>query len=60
MDTRLLLPAAIARGVAFMPGEAFYATDAALGTLRLNFSHAAEDEMDTGLAKLAELVASAA
>lgn len=59
VDTRLLLPAAIQRGVAFMPGEAFYASDAALGTLRLNFSHAAEDEMDTGLAKLAELVANA-
>lgn len=59
VDTRLLLPAAIQRGVAFMPGEAFYASDAALGTLRLNFSHAAEDEMDIGLAKLAELVAAA-
>mgnify|MGYP000370140271 CR=1 FL=1 len=35
-------------------------SDAALGTLRLNFSHAAEAEMDIGLAKLAELVASAA
>ncbi|MBS0347512.1 MAG: PLP-dependent aminotransferase family protein [Proteobacteria bacterium] len=58
IDTRKLLPLAIEEGVAFMPGEAFY-PDApeATGTLRLNFSHAGEDEIDRGLARLAELVA---
>lgn len=59
VDTRRLLPTAIERGVAFMPGETFYPLDPALGTLRLNFSHAAEDEMDRGLAILAELVTQA-
>ena len=60
VDTRLLLPAALARGVAFMPGEAFYPdAPGATGTLRLNFSHAAEADMDRGLAVLAELVAAA-
>ncbi|WP_374246937.1 PLP-dependent aminotransferase family protein [Zoogloea sp.] len=59
IDTRLLLPAAIGQGVAFMPGEAFYPLDPRAGTLRLNFSHAAEDEMDRGLAILAGLVVEA-
>lgn len=60
VDTRALLPAAIERGVAFMPGEAFYPDDpAATGTLRLNFSHAGEAEIERGLAILAELVAAA-
>ena len=60
VDTRLLLPAALARGVVFMPGEAFYPdAPGATGTLRLNFSHAAEADMDRGLAVLAELVAAA-
>ena len=58
IDTRKLLPIAIEQGVAFMPGEAFYPdSPAATGTLRLNFSHAADDEIDRGLAQLAALVA---
>ncbi|WP_374480569.1 PLP-dependent aminotransferase family protein [Zoogloea sp.] len=58
IDTRKLLPLAIEEGIAFMPGEAFY-PDApeATGTLRLNFSHASEDEIDHGLARLAALIA---
>jgi len=61
IDTRRMLPEAIARGVAFMPGEAFYPdTPEATGTLRLNFSHASEADMDRGLAVLAELVAAQA
>jgi DNA-binding transcriptional MocR family regulator len=60
LDTAALLPQAIARGVAFMPGDFFYA-DAAVprGTLRLNFSHASEEKMDRGLAILADLIKSA-
>jgi len=57
LDTRTLLPQAIARGVAFMPGEAFYPGDAPPGgMLRLNFSHASAGEADTGLAIMAELL----
>jgi DNA-binding transcriptional MocR family regulator len=59
IDTRALLPLAIDAGVAFMPGEAFYPDDpAATGTLRLNFSHAGEADIDRGLATLAGLCAS--
>lgn len=58
IDTRALLPRAIERGVAFMPGEAFFAhAGEGLGTLRLNFSHAPAAEAERGLRILAELLA---
>lgn len=57
IDTRALLSEAIERGVAFMPGELFFAGEVpAHGTLRLNFSHADEDGIERGLGVLAELV----
>lgn len=57
LDTRCLLPAAIERGVVFMPGEPFFPEPvAASGALRLNFSHADEARIDAGLATLAGLV----
>ncbi len=57
IDTRLLLPAAIDAGVAFMPGEPFMPVQVeACGQLRLNFSHASETQAEFGLAKLAALV----
>jgi len=57
MDTRLLLPAAIDAGVAFMPGEPFMPLqEEACGQLRLNFSHASEAQAEIGLAKLAALI----
>lgn len=60
IDTRALLPRAIEAGVAFMPGEAFYPDNpAASGTLRLNFSHAGEADIERGLSILAGLCADA-
>jgi DNA-binding transcriptional MocR family regulator len=57
IDTRRLLPHALARGVAFMPGEPFHADrPQAVGRMRLNFSHADPDRVDHGLTVLAELV----
>jgi DNA-binding transcriptional MocR family regulator len=57
IDTRLLLPRAIEAGVAFMPGEPFLPLEAgSCGQLRLNFSHASEEQAEIGLAKLATLV----
>ncbi len=56
IDTRTILPKAIERGVAFMPGESFYpGKPAACSAIRLNFSHATEEQIDCGLAILAEL-----
>ena len=57
IDTRQLLPKAIDAGVAFMPGEPFFPQSGnACGQLRLNFSHANEQQADKGLHILAELV----
>jgi 2-aminoadipate transaminase len=57
IDTRRLLPKAIDVGVAFMPGEPFFPVEVqSCGQLRLNFSHANENQVETGLHKLAALV----
>ncbi|MGA2778132.1 MAG: PLP-dependent aminotransferase family protein [Steroidobacteraceae bacterium] len=57
IDTRTLLTEAIQRGVAFMPGEAFYPElPTPCGSLRLNFSHADEEQTERGLAILATLL----
>lgn len=56
VDTRALLGAGIDRGVAFMPGEEFFPGEPELGTMRLNFSHAAPEDVDRGLAALAGLL----
>jgi 2-aminoadipate transaminase len=54
IDTRELLPRAIEKKVAFMPGEFFFADAApARGALRLNFSHATEAQIEQGLPQLA-------
>lgn len=56
IDTRELLPLAIQHNVAFMPGEFFYPErPEACGALRLNFSHADEEQIARGLATLAKL-----
>ncbi|MBB4135887.1 PLP-dependent aminotransferase family protein [Gordonia humi] len=56
VDTRPLLDQAIARNVAFMPGEEFFPDGTGVGTMRLNFSHATGDDVDRGLSTLAELI----
>jgi 2-aminoadipate transaminase len=57
LDTSALLQKAIAANVAFMPGEPFYATDKPTNaTLRLNFSHASQGAVTTGLATFASLI----
>ncbi|MHB8542667.1 MAG: aminotransferase-like domain-containing protein [Leptospirales bacterium] len=57
IDSRTLLPLAIQRGVAFMPGEYFFPDgQEEQGLLRLNFSHASEEEADKGLRILADLI----
>lgn len=58
-DTRALLTAALARNVAFMPGEPFYTDqDAPRGVLRLNFSHASAEQIEHGIATLAQVIRS--
>nr|BFE95106.1 PLP-dependent aminotransferase family protein [Pseudomonas brassicacearum subsp. brassicacearum] len=57
LDTRTLLPAALAADVAFMPGEPFFPEpDQHPGHLRLNFSHIDPARLDEGLKRLAGVV----
>lgn len=50
-----LLPKAVERNVAFVPGAAFYADDPQHNTLRLSFVTASVDQINTGMAALAEV-----
>ncbi|WP_408068326.1 aminotransferase-like domain-containing protein [Yersinia pekkanenii] len=57
IDTRQLLSKALENNIAFMPGESFLPyPSTGCGQLRLNFSHATEEQADIGLQKLANLV----
>ena len=57
IDTQALLQRAIAGGVAFMPGEAFFHRPSDTDSyLRLNFSHAEAHAMEKGLTILAKLL----
>ncbi|MDM0002673.1 PLP-dependent aminotransferase family protein [Variovorax sp. J22P240] len=56
IDTVALLPKAVERGVAFVPGAPFYAGASDPRTMRLSFVTASVDEIDTAIAALAEVV----
>jgi 2-aminoadipate transaminase len=56
MDAVALLPKAVERGVAFVPGMPFYAGEGDPRTLRLSFVTASVTEIDTAIAALAEAV----
>ncbi len=51
-----LLPKAVDRGVAFVPGAAFYADNADNRSLRLSFVTASVEQIDTGIAALAATI----
>ena len=51
-----LLPKAVDRGVAFVPGAAFYASDADPRTLRLSFVTASVEQINIGVAALAAAI----
>ena len=53
-----LLPLAVERNVAFVPGAAFYADAPELNTLRLSFVTASAEQIQTGIAALADAVRS--
>jgi 2-aminoadipate transaminase len=52
MDAEALLPAAIERGVAFVPGYPFYAGEPDRATLRLSFTSHTPEEIGEGLRRL--------
>jgi len=51
-----LLPKAVDNGVAFVPGAPFYAQDPDARTLRLSFVTATHEQIDQGIAALAQAV----
>ena len=59
LDTLALRPAAMAAGVAFVPGPPFHVGDDGRNTMRLSFSHLGEDELETAAERLATVVRSA-
>ena len=56
MNAIALLPQAVERNVAFVPGWAFYADQADARTLRLSFVTASVAQINTGIAALAEAI----
>ena len=49
-------PAAIAAGVAYVPGPPFHVGDDGRNSMRLSFSHLTEAELDAALERLAAVV----
>ncbi|HEX2546935.1 MAG TPA: PLP-dependent aminotransferase family protein [Ramlibacter sp.] len=56
VDATKLLPLAVERGVAFVPGQPFYVGDADPRALRLSFVTATREQIDRGIAILAATV----
>ncbi len=56
LDAAALLPKAVDRDVAFVPGAAFYADHADVRTLRLSFVTASEQEIQQGVTALAAVI----
>ena len=59
MDSGALLPAAIARGVAFTPGRPFFVDGGGERTLRLSFSALPARRIDEGVRRLADTIKNA-
>jgi 2-aminoadipate transaminase len=59
IDATALLPAAVALGMAYVPGAAFFASDPKRNTLRLSFVTVAAPEIDRGVALLAQALRAA-
>ena len=56
MNASELLPKAVERNVAFVPGSAFYAEAPQMNTLRLSFVTASVEQIHTGIAALAIVI----
>ncbi|WP_018915140.1 PLP-dependent aminotransferase family protein [Thiomonas sp. FB-6] len=56
MDATELLPLAVERGVAFVPGAPFHAGESDPRTLRLSFVTATREQIATGIARLAQAI----
>jgi 2-aminoadipate transaminase len=54
VDATALLPQAVALGMAYVPGAAFFADDARANTLRLSFVTVPPEQIDRGIRLLAQ------
>ena len=59
LDATALLPQAVRRGVAYVPGAPFDAGGGCADCLRLSYATAAREQIDSGVGALAELVCEA-
>jgi 2-aminoadipate transaminase len=59
LDTLTLRAAALAAGVAYVPGPPFHVGEAGRNTLRLSFSHLTESELEAAVERLAAVVRTA-
>jgi 2-aminoadipate transaminase len=58
IDTHELFDRAITKGVAFVPGAAFYENNSVNHSMRLNFTNSSEDDILKGINRLAGLIKS--
>ncbi len=56
IDTKLMAEKAISRGVAYVPGEAFFAHREVKNTMRLNFTYVPEETIREGVKRLGEVI----
>ncbi len=56
VDTTELLPIAVEKKVAFVPGAPFFANGGGHNTMRLNFSNASEEGIRIGMTRLGEVL----
>ncbi|ASI99924.1 aminotransferase-like domain-containing protein [Thermococcus celer] len=56
IDTKLMAEKAIKKGVAYVPGEAFFAHRDVKNTMRLNFTYVPEETIREGVKRLAEVI----
>ncbi|MCD6323807.1 MAG: PLP-dependent aminotransferase family protein [Desulfurococcales archaeon] len=56
IDTKKMLPEALKKGVAYVPGASFFANGMGWNTMRLNFSYPSPEQIDEGVKRLAGLI----
>ena len=56
IDTKMMAEKAISRGVAYVPGEAFFAHREVKNAMRLNFTYVPEEKIRDGVKRLAEVI----
>ncbi|WP_048151530.1 aminotransferase-like domain-containing protein [Palaeococcus ferrophilus] len=56
IDTKAMFEKAVSKGVAYVPGEAFFADRSVKNTLRLNFTYVEDEKIVEGIRRLAEVI----